>query len=910
MSATLDTLAAITAAAPTRRKLLVSPSMLWGRETLASLARRLGGWIGWAPATLGTLADDVAYVPMARARQRRASSIACDALLEAAIADVAGMLDVQDDLVPLLPRPGVRDALRRALDALALADVAFDPSRRITSAAYARRWQTLCRIGRAYRERLSSQRLLDRAGVLETALRSIEEEWDRLGGPLIVLAGLEEERGLSGRWCRALADRGAVALRDLVPPADPLGAAPPRVDAFVAATPVDEVREVLRRAVAEGVPLDQVELIATDDDTYAIALEGVCTALDVHASMARGMPMAATSVGRRALRSLERLVLGERDGPAEVARALLRDVDAYDVTPDSVEARNRDAIAAALRACQDAAWPTVHPDVARATVRTEITLLRGTSAVSTSDRRTRSTAVRTHTGALLGRVHLTTLALAGASGRRWRAVVGLDAERTAGPSTQSAVLPDGMCAALSPELATITSRRAARTRLLNQALARAHDGADVTLLSYAVQSLDGERESAPSTALLHAVRAADPTITGFAALRAHLGAPVGAVPRRPGHALDARDAWLSALHDGRLFLDGSHLVRRHHPALAAGLDKRDALVDPGAAALFGAVPAAAGAFDPRRTGRPISVSALETLGECATKWFYQDVLALTQPEVTDASEWLDAASRGKLLHAVFRKIARHGVLGADGGTLETRLAHAMQLTDAVLARWRADRPPPSAGAFARDADAVRADVHVFVRSEVREAPAVILETELYFGDDGRARLSLADGRAVTLRGGIDRVDALEDGTLRVIDYKTGRVPITRVSSAPFDGGRRLQLPLYAAAAEQVLGRPVSQTEYRYPTRRGGGARVTEAVDRSEALTALVDDLLDATATGMFLPTDNKTDCGYCAYQAICDVRADAYGGVESPRAEWAGLAAQAEMGPHALKRQARRREST
>ena len=54
----------------------------------------------------------------------------------------------------------------------------------------------------------------------------------------------------------------------------------------------------------------------------------------------------------------------------------------------------------------------------------------------------------------------------------------------------------------------------------------------------------------------------------------------------------------------------------------------------------------------------------------------------------------------------------------------------------------------------------------------------------------------ADGpRAVRIRGKADRIDLLEDGTLRVIDYKLGRAPKT---------ARALQLPIYGVCAEQHL----------------------------------------------------------------------------------------------------------
>ena len=55
---------------------------------------------------------------------------------------------------------------------------------------------------------------------------------------------------------------------------------------------------------------------------------------------------------------------------------------------------------------------------------------------------------------------------------------------------------------------------------------------------------------------------------------------------------------------------------------------------------------------------------------------------------------------------------------------------------------------------------------------------------------------------VRLHGYIDRLDAAPDGSLRVIDYKTGGAAI---SAAHLKDGRRLQLPIYALAAREALG---------------------------------------------------------------------------------------------------------
>ena len=87
-----------------------------------------------------------------------------------------------------------------------------------------------------------------------------------------------------------------------------------------------------------------------------------------------------------------------------------------------------------------------------------------------------------------------------------------------------------------------------------------------------------------------------------------------------------------------------------------------------------------------------------------------------------------------------------------------------------------------------------------------------------FGDDRPVPVAIPGGRTIGFAGIIDRVDELPDGTLRrhrPQDGQAGRAspscrPRTRRSAA-----RRFQLPVYAAAARHVLGRPAAAVEAAY-----------------------------------------------------------------------------------------------
>ena len=76
------------------------------------------------------------------------------------------------------------------------------------------------------------------------------------------------------------------------------------------------------------------------------------------------------------------------------------------------------------------------------------------------------------------------------------------------------------------------------------------------------------------------------------------------------------------------------------------------------------------------------------------------------------------------------------------------------------------------------------------------------EFEAAFGMRGNPPLEItSEEGTLRLRGFIDRIDRNPDGKLRIIDYKSGSTPITAAELAE---GKRVQLPLYALAAQQAL----------------------------------------------------------------------------------------------------------
>jgi ATP-dependent helicase/nuclease subunit B len=307
------------------------------------------------------------------------------------------------------------------------------------------------------------------------------------------------------------------------------------------------------------------------------------------------------------------------------------------------------------------------------------------------------------------------------------------------------------------------------------------------------------------------------------------------------------------------------------------------------------VPAAAGAFDPRKSKRAISPSSLEELAKCPLAWFYRRGLGLRLPEepAYDPSQWLDPRQRGSLLHEVFETFVREllpqqQLVGTDAGrnTLE-------RIVEDALARWRTTVPPPSESVFESEGTEIREAARAFLAMEEEWLPRTGARwhvPELAFGPRAPVSFTLPDGSSIPIHGRIDRVDQLPGGGLVVIDFKTGSATMHRKSpkQGAFNGGRSLQAPIYAAAAAAVLEGTVVAFEYRFPTVKGENTRVVYRSEEIALAGPVVQQLLDHVVTGHFLPTLDKADCSFCDCQPVCRVRLDKEDRLTlSPRAAWA-----------------------
>ncbi|MGD8238814.1 MAG: exodeoxyribonuclease V subunit gamma, partial [Armatimonadota bacterium] len=209
-----------------------------------------------------------------------------------------------------------------------------------------------------------------------------------------------------------------------------------------------------------------------------------------------------------------------------------------------------------------------------------------------------------------------------------------------------------------------------------------------------------------------------------------------------------------------------------------------------------------------------SASQFNEYGQCPMRYFLKRVLRLK--ELEEPTEIISPRERGGLLHRILRRTHE---------ALAKRRAEHEAITEALVAEARpaveriVDEQFDADVRLGAVVDEALWDIE---RVECKRDMALVLDKEVELGAGGHVptyfeaeygtdevpALCIGDGdgkQQVLLRGRIDRIDMLhDDGApqgFAVFDYKSGGAG----STSDILGGRDFQLPVYALAAELVLG---------------------------------------------------------------------------------------------------------
>ena len=117
-----------------------------------------------------------------------------------------------------------------------------------------------------------------------------------------------------------------------------------------------------------------------------------------------------------------------------------------------------------------------------------------------------------------------------------------------------------------------------------------------------------------------------------------------------------------------------------------------------------------------------------------------------------------------------------------------------------------------------------------------------------------------------LRGYVDRLDEAPDGSLRVVDYKTGRAP-----HDSYEGKALFQMKFYALVLWRLRGEVPRMLQLLY---LGSGEVLRYQPDEADLraterkIQALAAAIATATERGDWRPNPSKL-CGWCDHQALC-----------------------------------------
>lgn len=299
----------------------------------------------------------------------------------------------------------------------------------------------------------------------------------------------------------------------------------------------------------------------------------------------------------------------------------------------------------------------------------------------------------------------------------------------------------------------------------------------------------------------------------------------------------------------------------------------------------------------------VSATRLESWASCPHAYFMRQVLRVEPVEDPADTLWISPMDKGSLMHEILERFVL-AVLDLPEAEQpsppepwsDKHHARLRDIGGAVCDSYEGQGIVGRELFWQRDRARIllRLDRLLYeddaYRRRTRSRP---IAAEMAFGlpgdEKGPVEVPIAGGRTLLFRGSADRVDVADDGTLRVIDYKTGRSYDYRGLSPenPDDRGTHLQLAVYGIAARARHGTPDTPVvaEYWFVNEREAfttiGYDVTDPVLDHVGTTLAT--IIDGIEHGQFVarPTASSSDpwvrCRYCDPDGL---------GVTDRRREW------------------------
>lgn len=265
-----------------------------------------------------------------------------------------------------------------------------------------------------------------------------------------------------------------------------------------------------------------------------------------------------------------------------------------------------------------------------------------------------------------------------------------------------------------------------------------------------------------------------------------------------------------------------------------------------------------------------SSSRLETYARCGFCFWATYVMELEPRELAEAG--FDVLTLGSIYHLVLERLYDR-VPDGDPERLRAVLPAVAADVYASAPNDYGFRPTPL---WERQQEELTTDLRRTVEALIDVSAGYRpLASEWAFGLRDRPPLVLhGAGAPLHMRGYIDRVDQAADGHIRIIDYKAGS---STISPRDLTEGRRLQLPLYALAAQEAFGCEVASAFYWHIRAARPSSLKLENVDGGvaaaiETAVSYARQIADAVRAGQFPPHRPGNGCpGSCPAAAFCEL---------------------------------------
>jgi ATP-dependent helicase/nuclease subunit B len=272
-----------------------------------------------------------------------------------------------------------------------------------------------------------------------------------------------------------------------------------------------------------------------------------------------------------------------------------------------------------------------------------------------------------------------------------------------------------------------------------------------------------------------------------------------------------------------------------------------------------------------------SATRLQAWAECPHAFFMHYLLGVEVIEDPEHELQMNALDKGSLMHEILDRFVREAIAaGRSPPWKDDDRGRLLAIAAQVAAEYGERGATGRAMFWRRDLAGILADLERFAAEDDGHP----IYSEYSFREAG---YRLPDGRSVRLNGAADRVDRFQDGSLRVIDYKTGapRWYLGLSPEDPHQAGTRLQLALYGGVVGERLRSPDVDARYWFITARGDfawiGYQLTPQIQNrvGDAVTAVVSGIHE----GVFPrrppadPAYGRVDCWYCSPDGMSSAEA-------------------------------------